>query len=68
MAINTKEFGETADLKDGLFRIHWYNYLKCHVSNPMAVFGYQANMQRNLGVSLGDMISYRDKEITRQEE
>lgn len=27
MAINTKEFGETANLKDGLTPEHWYNYL-----------------------------------------
>jgi hypothetical protein len=29
--------------------------------NPMAVL-VSANMQSNLGVSLGDMISYRDKD------
>lgn len=61
MAINTKEFGETADLKDGLLPIHWYNYLNAMSQNPMAVL-VSANMQRNLGVSLGDMISYRDKD------
>jgi putative ABC transport system permease protein len=61
MGINTKEFGETADLKDGLLPSHWYNYLNAMSINPMAVL-VSSNMQRILGAELGDTITYRDKD------
>jgi putative ABC transport system permease protein len=61
MGINTKEFGETAELKDGLLPVHWYNYLNAMSRNPMAVL-VSTNMKKNLGLSLGDTISYRDRD------
>ncbi len=61
MGINTKEFGETAELKDGLLPEHWYNYLNAMSRNPMAVL-VSTNMKNNLGLSLGDTISYRDRD------
>mgnify|MGYP005922876019 CR=1 FL=1 len=39
MGINTKEFGETAELKSGLNDEHWYNYLNsiATVSNGVII-------------------------------
>lgn len=56
MAINTKEFGETATLKDGLNDSHWYNAL-----NALAQTSNGAIISRNVAqeyeVSVGDAIS-----------
>jgi putative ABC transport system permease protein len=61
MGINTKEFGETFEFKDGLLPQHWYNYLNAISQNPMAVL-VSSNMKENIGLSLGDTISYRDRD------
>ncbi len=59
MAINAKEFGQTAWLRDGILDSHWYDYLNCLSANPRAVLVSQ-NMQVNLGMKLGDVIYYEN--------
>ncbi|MHB8128500.1 MAG: ABC transporter permease, partial [Mobilitalea sp.] len=59
MAINSKEFGQTAWLRDGILDAHWYEYLNCLAQNPRAVL-VSANMQTNLGMKLGDIIYYEN--------
>lgn len=67
MAINTKEFGETADLMDGLNDTHWYNLL-----NELAVNGtgilVSENLAQMLNISVGDTIKYtRTSELSSSE-
>ncbi len=61
MGINTKEFGRTVEFKDGLLPLHWYEYLNAMSRNPLAAL-VSANMRDNLGLALGDTISYRDRD------
>ena len=37
MAINTKEFGRTAKLRNDLSEEHWYNYLNALAADPDGV-------------------------------
>lgn len=57
MAIHTKEFGETATLKNGLNEIHWYHYL-----NDLATTGSGVLISKNLAeemeLKVGDSIRY----------
>lgn len=58
MAIQTKEFGQTARLQDGLNEEHWYNYLNALAKNGSGVLISQ-NLAEELNVSVGDTISYK---------
>ena len=57
MGINTKEFGETAELKSGLNDEHWYNYLNsiATVSNGVII---SSNLAKKYDLSVGDSITY----------
>ena len=57
MAINTKEFGNTAWFKDGLLPIHWYNYLNAMSRNPNGIL-MSSNAREKLGVEIGDSVQY----------
>ncbi len=69
MAINTKEFGETAYLRDGLNKEHWYNYLNALAVNTNGVI-ISSNMAEKLGAKVGDkIIVYRyPPEVMREKE
>lgn len=56
MGINTKEFGETAELKNGLNDEHWFNYLNAlsQVTNGAII---SSNLAEEKGLSVGDSIS-----------
>lgn len=56
MGINTKEFGETAWLRDGVLDKHWYNYLNALAQEPEGVL-VSSNM-KDLGIQEGDSIRY----------
>ena len=57
MAVNTKEFGMTARLKDGLNDKHWYNYLNALAKQPIGVL-ISSNLANKYSLSEGDTISY----------
>ena len=57
MAINTKEFGETASLKDGLNDKHWFNYLNALAKQPNGAL-ISSNLATKYGLSEGDSIYY----------
>lgn len=61
MGINTKEFGECVDFKADLLPTHWYEYLNAMALSPTSVL-VSSNMKEQLGFSLGDSITYRDKD------
>jgi len=58
MGINTKEFGQTAYLKDGLLDSHWYNFLNAMSRKPEAVL-VSTDFRDQLGAKIGDRISYQ---------
>ena len=60
LAINTKEFGETAYLKDGLLDDHWYHYLNAMSQDVKGVL-VSSDFRDNLGLKLGDSITYVTK-------
>ena len=60
VGIQTKEFGQTAVLKDGLTDIHWYNYLNAMSRKSHAIL-VSSNLQEQ-GYSLGDSLTYRNKD------
>lgn len=57
MGINTKEFGETAELLDGLNKEHWFNYLNslASVSNGVII---SSNLAEKYHIEVGDSINY----------
>ena len=56
MGINTKEFGETTDLKDEISGgKHWYNYLNAMATESNGVI-ISSNLATKLGVKEGDII------------
>lgn len=57
MGINTKDFGNTAELKSGLNEVHWYHYLNemAQVSNGVII---SSNLAEKYKLSVGDSISY----------
>ena len=57
MAINTKEFGETAKLQDGLNDKHWYHYLNALAKQPTGVL-ISSNLAQKYGLSEGDTLYY----------
>ena len=57
MAIHTKEFGETAWMKDGGLDKHWYHYLNELGQNPNGVL-VSSNFRDRYEVVIGDRIQY----------
>lgn len=57
MGIDTKEFGETAVLPDGLVEPHWYHYLNAMAANPYGVIVSTA-FRDTIGYQLGDTVFY----------
>lgn len=57
MAIHTKEFGETAELKSGVLPKHWYNYLNDLGQEPNGVL-VSSNFRDMYGADIGDSIQY----------
>lgn len=61
MAINTKEFGETAklqsDQKDDINDAHWFNYLNELAKEPDGVI-ISSNLAKALGLKVGDSLNY----------
>ena len=59
MGIHTREFGQTAALKDGLLPEHFYSYLNAISQKSNAVL-VSENFREKYGYQLGDSLSYRD--------
>lgn len=57
MAIQTKEFGETAWMKDDALDKHWYHYLNDLGQNPGGVL-VSSNFRDQYGATVGDRIQY----------
>lgn len=61
MAINTKEFGETAKLQSGqnddINDYHWFNYLNELAKEPDGVI-ISSNLAKDLGLKVGDSLNY----------
>ena len=61
MAINTKEFGETAKLQsdqnDDINDEHWFNYLNELAKEPDGVI-ISSNLAKDLGLKVGDSLNY----------
>ncbi len=53
MAINTKEFGATAKLKENLSEEHWYNYLNALASDPDGII-ISSSLAKKYAVKVGD--------------
>lgn len=60
MAINTKEFGQVAYMKDGLLKDHWYHYLNAMSQNPEGIL-VSTSFRDELGYQLGERLSFREK-------
>lgn len=56
MAVQTKEFGETAWMRDGELDKHWYNYLNDLAAAPGNIL-VSTSMKEKFGLKLGDTIS-----------
>jgi len=57
MAIHTREFGETAWMRDDALDANFYEYLNCISQNPKAVL-ISENMRTKMGIELGDVIYF----------
>lgn len=61
MAVNTKEFGETAKLQsdqnDDINDEHWFNYLNELAKEPDGVI-ISTNLAKDLGLKVGDSLNY----------
>lgn len=57
MGIHTKEFGQTAWMKNGLLSHHFYEYLNVISQNANAIL-VSSNFNDDYGYQLGDVISY----------
>lgn len=61
MAINTKEFGETAKLQsdqnDDINDAHWFNYLNELAKEPDGVI-ISSNLAKAMGLKVGDSLNY----------
>lgn len=71
MAIHSKEFGETVELKEGLNDTHWYHYLNELAKNASGIL-ISKNMAEEFNLKVGDNLRYeryspviyqKDKEI-----
>ena len=58
MAINTQEFGQIANMKDGLLSDHWYHYLNAMSQDARGVL-VSTSFRDEMGYKLGDVISFR---------
>jgi putative ABC transport system permease protein len=61
MGINTKDFGETAIMPEGLLPEHFYDYLNAMSSDASNVI-VSSNFRDKQGYRLGDTINYSDKD------
>ncbi len=59
MGIHTKQFGETAALKEGLLPEHFFDYLNVIARKSNAIL-VSENFREKYGYALGDTLSYRD--------
>lgn len=59
MAINPKDFGQIAWMRDGILDSHWYNYLNCLSKNPRGIL-VSSNAITNVGAKLGDVIYFEN--------
>lgn len=57
MGINTKEFGQTAKLREGLNDTHWFNYLNALAQEPKGVI-ISSNLAKKYELEVGDSIEY----------
>ena len=57
LAINTKEFGETASLQDGLNDKHWFYYLNDLGQNPKGII-ISRNLAEKYELNVGDKLNY----------
>lgn len=57
LGIDTKTFGETTDLKDGLLKYPYYTYLNVLSKNEDAIL-VSSNFRDQQGLKLGDTITY----------
>lgn len=57
MAIHTREFGETAWMRNDALDANFYEYLNCISQNPKAVL-ISENMKTKMGIELGDVIYF----------
>lgn len=57
LGIQTKEFGETARLLDGVNKEHWYHALNALAEEPDGVI-ISENLAEKLGVKVGDTLIY----------
>ena len=60
MAVHTKDFGETAWMKDSLLDVHWYHYLNAMAGDSRAVL-VSSNFRENHNCRLGDSIAYTNE-------
>lgn len=67
MGIQTKEFGETARLLDGLNEEHWYYALNAIATEPDGVI-LSKNLADALGVKEGDVLTYSRYSPVKEEE
>lgn len=61
MGIHTKEFGQTASLKDGLLPEHFYDYLNVISQRSNAIL-VSSNFRDKYGYELGQSLNYRDSD------
>ena len=61
MAINTKEFGHTAKLRNDLSEKHWYNYLNALAAEPDGII-ISRSVSQKFGVKVGDSMNVYMKE------
>jgi len=59
LGIHTREFGETAWMRDGLLKHHFHEYLNAMAANSQAVL-LSESFRTNYGYKLGDVISYQN--------
>lgn len=57
MGINTKEFGETAYMREGALDKHWFNYLN-EMAPDTSYILVSKNMKKNMELKIGDTIEY----------
>lgn len=55
IGIHTKDFGETAWMKDGILDKHWYYYLNKLAENPNGVL-VSSNVEKKLHAKIGDTL------------
>ncbi len=66
MAIHTKDFGNTAWMRNDLMEAHWYEYLNLISQNPKAIL-ISKNLSEDFGVDVGSTIHYARKNMMKQD-